>query len=78
MRHLLAATCLTPVALCAFALPLHAETVVNDARTAPLLTSTANDDIVAALVPESTEITRMRTQRPIIPSPDLRRAYDRA
>ena len=45
MRHLLAATCLTPVALCAFALPLHAETVIGDARTVPILTSTANDDI---------------------------------
>jgi len=49
MRHLLTATCLTPVALCAFALPLHAETVVTDGRTAPLRTSTINagaaDDI---------------------------------
>ena len=49
MRHLLAATCLTPVALCAFTLPLHAETVVGDARTVPLRTSTINggaaDDI---------------------------------
>ena len=45
MRHLLAATCLTPVALCAFALPLHAETVIGDARTIPIQTSTANDDI---------------------------------
>ena len=49
MRNLLAATCLTPVALCAFALPLHAETVVGDARTVPLRTATINggnaDDI---------------------------------
>src|SRR4030095_5780464 len=37
------------VALCAFALPLHAETVVGDARTVPLRTATINgggaDDI---------------------------------
>lgn len=48
MRHLLAATCLTPVAL-SLAVPAHAETVVSDARTTPLRTSTAangaRDDI---------------------------------
>ncbi|WP_114954767.1 autotransporter outer membrane beta-barrel domain-containing protein [Sphingosinicella terrae] len=39
MRQLLAATCLTPAVL-GLAAPLHAETVINDARTAPLRTST--------------------------------------
>ncbi|HEV2865443.1 MAG TPA: autotransporter domain-containing protein [Allosphingosinicella sp.] len=49
MRHLLAATCLTPVALLALAAPASAETVISDARTAPQRTSTVNggapDDI---------------------------------
>ena len=48
MRHLLAATCLTPVAL-SLAFPAHAETVIADARTTPVRTSTiaggAPDDI---------------------------------
>ena len=39
MRHLLTATCLTPVAL-GLAAPLHAETVINDARTTAVRTST--------------------------------------
>ncbi|MFC7498632.1 autotransporter domain-containing protein [Enterovirga sp. GCM10030262] len=40
MRRLLAATCLTPVALAAAVAPLRAETVINSAQTAPVRTST--------------------------------------
>ncbi len=41
MRNLLSFTCLTPIALIAVT-PAFAETVVKDARTAPLRTATAN------------------------------------
>ncbi|MDB5720613.1 MAG: autotransporter beta- protein [Alphaproteobacteria bacterium] len=40
MRHLLAASCLTPIAL--LAAPAAAETLVSTARTIPIATSTAN------------------------------------
>ena len=42
MRHLLAATCLTPVAL-ALAVPASAQVVVSTARTTPIETATANN-----------------------------------
>jgi len=50
MRHLLAATCLTPVFVLAFAAPANAEVVINTATTAPVRTATAgtggtSDDI---------------------------------
>lgn len=44
MRTLLACTCLTPVTLIAVA-PVHAETVIDNDRTTPIATGTANDDI---------------------------------
>ena len=44
MNRLLAATCLTPVALLAAA-PAAAETVISTAVTTPVATGTANDDI---------------------------------
>ena len=44
MNRLLAATCLTPVALLA-ASPAAAETVISTAVTTPVATGTANDDI---------------------------------
>ena len=45
MRCLLAATCLTPVALGVSVTPLFAETVISTALTNPVATGTANDDI---------------------------------
>lgn len=42
MRHLLAATCLTPVAL-ALAVPASAQLIVSTARTTPVETATANN-----------------------------------
>jgi hypothetical protein len=42
MRTLLCSTCLTPLAILLAAGPLHAETVITTAQTAPVRTSTAN------------------------------------
>lgn len=44
MRPLLACTCLTPIAMIA-AVPAYAETVIDDDRTTPIATGTANDDV---------------------------------
>ena len=45
MRKLLAATCLTPFIAVTAASPLLAETVINDARTTAISTSSVNDSI---------------------------------
>lgn len=49
LRSLFASTCLTPIAIFAIALPLHAETLVDLKRTTPIATAAAEagtaDDI---------------------------------
>jgi len=59
MRNLLACTCLTPIALIAGAGPLRAETVVDTARTTPVLTST-----VKSGAPDDVRITSAGSVKP--------------